>query len=60
MSIEKATERRAKASRQIKLPGKSMQYAATDPVDIARTLRANSKLGQAEKKLAALEAKNGR
>lgn len=61
MSLEKATERRANATRRIKLPGKAMEYAETDPIDIARTLRANSKLGQAEKKLVALEAnKNGR
>lgn len=60
MALEKATERRAKASRCIKMPGKVVRFANTDPVDIARELRAKSKLGRREAKLEAAEAKIGR
>lgn len=60
MAIEKATERRAKSSRRIKMPGKVDRFANTDPVDIARELRAKSRLGQREAKLDAAEAKIGR
>lgn len=58
--FEKATSKRArtsKQSRRIKLPGKSETYASTDPVDIAGELRAQSKLGKREARLAAAEAK---
>jgi hypothetical protein len=57
---EKATSKRAgsgKQSRRIKLPGKSETFANTDPVDIARELRAKSKLGEREARLAAAEKK---
>lgn len=55
--LEKATERRAKTSRRIKIPGKVEQYAATDPLTIARELRAKSALGKLE---ARLEGGSGR
>ncbi|UPT93864.1 hypothetical protein J4G48_0031635 [Bradyrhizobium barranii subsp. apii] len=58
--LEKATAKRAgssKQSRRIKLPGKSEAYADTDPVEIARELRAQSKLGKREARLAAAEMK---
>jgi hypothetical protein len=60
MAIEKATERRSKTQRRIKLPGKVERFADTDPVDIARELRAKSRLGQREAKLDAAEKKIGR
>ncbi|MEB2671221.1 MULTISPECIES: hypothetical protein [Bradyrhizobium] len=43
--LEKATSKRAqssKQSRRIKLPGESEAFANTDPVEIARELRAQS------------------
>lgn len=49
--LEKATERRANASRHIKVPGKPRQFANTDPVKIARELRAKSALGKLEARL---------
>ncbi|UEM08299.1 hypothetical protein J4G43_026160 [Bradyrhizobium barranii subsp. barranii] len=58
--LEKATSKRAgstKQSRRIKLPGKSEAYASTDPVEIARELRAQSRLGKREARLAAAEMK---
>lgn len=58
--FEKATSERAqssKLSRRIKLPGRSATYANTDPVEIARELRAKSKLGKREARLAAMEEK---
>jgi hypothetical protein len=55
--IEKATERRGKISRRIKLPGKPLEYATTEPVEIARKLRAASALGRREAKLADAERK---
>ncbi|WVT73339.1 hypothetical protein QM996_17965 [Sinorhizobium chiapasense] len=57
MSIERATKKSAKATRSVTLPGKRAAYLSTDPVDIARELRAKSRLGQREAKLAAAEAK---
>lgn len=60
MPIEKATERRSKTQRRIKLPGGEVRYADTSPEAIARTLRAKSRLSQREAKLAAAEAKIGR
>jgi hypothetical protein len=50
-------ERSTKQSRRIKLPGKPEAYTNTDPVEIARELRAKSKLGKREARLAAAEAK---
>ncbi|EIG56232.1 hypothetical protein [Bradyrhizobium sp. WSM1253] len=58
--FEKATSKRARSSKQsrrIKLPGKSEAYADADPVEIARELRAQSKLGKREARLAAAEMK---
>ncbi|SDC02508.1 hypothetical protein SAMN05216337_100153 [Bradyrhizobium brasilense] len=58
--FERATSKRAhtsKQSRRIKMPGKAETYADTDPVEIARELRAKSELGGREAKLAAAEAK---
>lgn len=58
--FERATSKRARSSKQsrrIKLPGKSEAYANTDPVEIARELRAQSKLGKREARLATAEAK---
>jgi hypothetical protein len=58
--FERATAKRAltsKQSRRIKLPGKSETYDSTDPVEIARELRAKSKLGKREARLAAAESK---
>jgi hypothetical protein len=60
MAIEKATERRSKSSRRIKLPGGEVRYADTSPEAIARVLRGKSKLGQREAKLKEAEAKIGR
>jgi len=37
--------------RSITLPGKSATFASTDPIAIARALRAQSELGEAERKL---------
>jgi hypothetical protein len=58
--FEKATERRAKRSRRIKLPGKTAEFSEKDPVEIARELRAKSELGRREARLKAAEAKLGR
>ncbi|RZN10996.1 hypothetical protein CWO91_10240 [Bradyrhizobium genosp. SA-3] len=58
--FERATTKRAlssKQSRRIKLPGKAEVYANTDPIEIARELRAKSKLGKREARLAAAENK---
>ena len=58
--FEKATAKRARSSKQsrrIKLPSKSETYANTDPIEIARELRAKSKLGKREARLAAAETK---
>ncbi|MBB4364243.1 hypothetical protein GGD65_005301 [Bradyrhizobium sp. CIR18] len=57
--FERATEKRSRSRerRRIKLPGKAEAYANTDPIEIARELRANSKLGKREARLAAAEAK---
>ncbi|MCP3406210.1 hypothetical protein [Bradyrhizobium sp. CCGB01] len=63
--FEKATSKRTrltKQSRRIKLPGKSEAYADTDPIEIARELRAKSRLGKREARLDAASRKvaNGR
>ncbi|MBB4427990.1 hypothetical protein GGD66_006576 [Bradyrhizobium sp. CIR48] len=58
--FEKATSKRtrtSKQSRRIKLPGKAEVYADTDPIEIARELRAKSRLGKREARLVAAEAK---
>lgn len=55
--LEKATERRAKLHRRIKLPGGEVRYTDTSPEAVARVLREKSKLGKAEAKLAAAEKK---
>lgn len=53
-------EKRQKSKRHIKLPGKPATYANTEPVDIARELRAKSKLGKREARLDAAEKSHGR
>lgn len=56
--FELATEKRPQRERRrIKLPGKAEVYADTDPIEIARELRAKSKLGKREARLDAAEAK---
>lgn len=57
MAVEKATAKSGKSLRSIKLPGRAEQYVDTDPVKIARELRAKSRLGQREAKLAEAERK---
>lgn len=59
-TAETAREKRQKSKRQIKLPGKREAYSDRDPIEIARELRAKSKLGRKEAKLNAAEAKLGR
>lgn len=51
--IDVADDRSARraSKRKIKIPGKSIVYANTDPVTIARELRAKSALGRREKAL---------
>ncbi len=56
-TAENTREKRQKSKRHIKVPGKAAAYASTDPVDIARELRAKSKLGVREARLDAAEAK---
>lgn len=56
---ENTREKRQKSKRHIKIPGKPATYASTDPVDIARELRAKSKLGRKEAKLDAAEKQSG-
>jgi hypothetical protein len=56
-TTENTREKRQKSKRHIKIPGKPAAYASTDPIDIARELRAKSKLGKREAKLDAAEAK---
>jgi len=60
MQIEKATERRGKSKRSIKLPGGEVRFADTSPEAIARVLRSKSKLGKREAKLDEAEKKIGR
>ncbi|UWU89616.1 hypothetical protein [Bradyrhizobium sp. CB1015] len=58
--FERATckpTRTGKQERRIKMPGKVEVYANTDPVEIARELRAKSRLGKREARLAAAEAR---
>lgn len=52
--LDRADDRakRAGTKRSIQLPGKTAVFAATNPHDIARDLRAKSKLGEKERKLA--------
>jgi len=60
MSIEQANAKRARVvsrERKIKLPGRPVKYGADDPLRIARELRANSRLGRREARLAAAERK---
>ena len=57
MSLERATAKNGKATRAVKLPGKAERQVDTDPVKIARELRAKSTLGKREAKLAAAEAR---
>ncbi|MGB3044966.1 MAG: hypothetical protein WBB98_17470 [Xanthobacteraceae bacterium] len=59
-TAENTREKRHRSKRQIKLPGKRDEYSARDPIEIARELRAKSKLGRKEAKLNAAEAKLGR
>jgi len=58
--LEKTTERRAKPARRIQIPGRSAQYSSRDPVEIANELRAGSRLGKREAKLAEAERKHAR
>ncbi|MET4277403.1 MULTISPECIES: hypothetical protein [unclassified Bradyrhizobium] len=55
-------ERSTKRSRRIKIPGAAETFDNTDPVEIARELRAKSRLGKREARLnaAARKAGNGR
>lgn len=58
MSLERANERRAKAPRLVKLPGdRNARRSDQDPLEIAKELRAKSRLGQREAKLEAAERK---
>lgn len=58
MSLERANEKRAKAPRLIKLPGdKTARRSDRDPLEIAKELRAKSRLGQREARLDAMERK---
>jgi len=59
-TAETGREKRQKAKRAITLPGKREIYSDRDPIEIARELRAKSKLGRKEAKLKAAEAKLGR
>lgn len=47
-----ARSKRLASQRRIKLPGRVEVYDSTNPHDIARELRAESKLGERERKLA--------
>lgn len=58
-TAETSREKRQKSKRHIKVPGKPATYANTDPIDIARELRAKSKLGKREARLDAAEKKLG-
>lgn len=62
--FEKADERErsVKHSRRIKIPGAAETFDNTEPLKIARDLRAKSKFGKREAKLeaAARKAGNGR
>lgn len=55
--IEHARKWQTRSMRSVKLPGRPAQEVDTDPVRIARELRAKSQLGEREKQLAAAEAK---
>ena len=57
---ETTREQRQKSARHIKVPGKGVAYASTDPVDIARELRAKSRLGKREARLKAAEENSRR
>jgi hypothetical protein len=56
-TAEITREKRQRSRRHIKIPGKPAEYASTDPIDIARELRAKSKLGKREARLDAAEKK---
>ncbi len=58
MAVERATKKASKSVRSVTLPGKRAAYVSTDPIDIARELRAKSKLGQREARLADAERKS--
>lgn len=57
MAVERATAKNGKSLRSVKLPGKAERFVDTDPVKIARELRAKSRLGQREAKLNEAERK---
>lgn len=59
-TAETIREKRQKSARRIQVPGKGVVYASTDPIDIARELRAKSKFGKREAKLKAAEEKQRR
>lgn len=54
-TAENTREKRQKSARRIQVPGRGVVYASTDPIEIARELRAKSKLGQREARLDAAE-----
>lgn len=54
IEIDKADSRltkRTASRRRIRIPGQAERYDNTDPVTIARELRAKSKLGALERKI---------
>jgi hypothetical protein len=59
---ETTREKRQTRARRIRMPGKGEVYDTTDPIEIARELRAKSRLGKREARLgaAARKAGNGR
>jgi hypothetical protein len=52
---ETTREKHQKSKRRIKLPGMAESYSNREPIDIARELRAKSKLGAREARLDAAE-----
>jgi hypothetical protein len=58
-NAEATREKRQKSRRHITMPGKREIYSDKDPVEIARELRARSKLGKREARLDAAEKKIG-
>jgi len=60
MSVDRADATRTRIvsrERKIKLPGEPVKYGADDPLRIARELRAKSRLGRREARLAEAERK---
>jgi hypothetical protein len=55
--LEKTTERRTKSKRRITIRGGRTTFESKDPTEIARELRAKSKLGKREARLDAAERK---